>query len=125
LVTYAAHRVPHLCRHLEDALHRGVDLRLIVECEEASEGQLSSDAKNAFPGLPEAGAKLFYWPLAKRERNQAGRPGKLHAKCAVVDDVALVGSANLTVSAGDSKCTTFGRIKVHHFGRGVSLSGIG
>jgi phosphatidylserine/phosphatidylglycerophosphate/cardiolipin synthase-like enzyme len=99
LVTYAAHRVPHLCRHLEDALHRGVDLRLIVECEEASEGQLSSDAKNAFPGLPEAGAKLFYWPLAKRERNQAGRPGKLHAKCAVVDDVALVGSANLTDDA--------------------------
>jgi phosphatidylserine/phosphatidylglycerophosphate/cardiolipin synthase-like enzyme len=88
-----------LCRHLEDALHRGVDLRLIVECEEASEGQLSSDAKNAFPGLPEAGAKLFYWPLAKRERNQAGRPGKLHAKCAVVDDVALVGSANLTDDA--------------------------
>ena len=29
----------------------------------------------------------------------AGRPGKLHVKCAIVDDVALVGSANLTDDA--------------------------
>ena len=43
--------------------------------------------------------RLYYWPLAQRERNQAGRPGKLHAKCAIVDDVALVGSANLTDDA--------------------------
>jgi hypothetical protein len=34
-------------------------------------------------------------------------------------------AAGRDVSAGDSKCTTSGRIKVHHFGRGVSLSGIG
>jgi phosphatidylserine/phosphatidylglycerophosphate/cardiolipin synthase-like enzyme len=99
LVTFAAHRVPHLCRHLEAAIRRGVDLKLIVESEEASEGQLSWDAKAAFPGLPEAGAKIFYWPAEKRQRNQAGRPGKLHAKCAVVDDVALISSANLTDDA--------------------------
>ena len=29
----------------------------------------------------------------------AGWPGKLHAKCAIVDDVALIGSANLTDDA--------------------------
>ena len=99
LVTFAAHRVPHLCRHLETAIRRGVKLTLVVESEEESEGQLSWDAKAAFPGLPEAGAQLYYWPIAKRERNQAGRPGKLHAKCAVVDDTALISSANLTDDA--------------------------
>jgi phosphatidylserine/phosphatidylglycerophosphate/cardiolipin synthase-like enzyme len=99
LVTFAAHRVPHLCRHLETAIRRGVKLTLIVESEEESEGQLSWDAKAAFPGLPEAGAAVYYWPLAKRVRNQAGRPGKLHAKCAVVDDTALISSANMTDDA--------------------------
>ena len=29
------------------------------------------------------------------------------------------------VSPGESKCTTSGRIKVHHFGRGVFLTGVG
>jgi phosphatidylserine/phosphatidylglycerophosphate/cardiolipin synthase-like enzyme len=43
--------------------------------------------------------RLYYWPTAQRERNLAGRPGKLHAKCAVVDDVVLIGSANLTDDA--------------------------
>lgn len=99
LVTFAAHRVHHLCRHLEDAIQRGVELILITESEEESEGQLSTDAMAAFPGLSAAGAKLYYWPLAKRERNQLGRPGKLHAKCAVVDDTALISSANLTDDA--------------------------
>ena len=35
----------------------------------------------------------------KRERNQAGRPGKLHAKVAIIDDTALISSANLTDDA--------------------------
>lgn len=99
LVTFAAHRVHHLCRHLEDALQRGVELLLITESEEESEGQLSVDAVAAFPRLFAAGAKIYYWPLAKRARNHLGRPGKLHAKCAVVDDTALISSANLTDDA--------------------------
>lgn len=37
--------------------------------------------------------------MQQRERNQGGRPGKLHAKAAIVDDVALIGSANLTDDA--------------------------
>jgi len=35
----------------------------------------------------------------KRGRNPAGRPGKLHAKVAIVEDIALVSSANLTDDA--------------------------
>lgn len=99
LVTFAAHRVRHLCAHLTQAVQRGVDLKLIVESEGESEGQLTLDAIAAFRDVPPTRTRLYYWPLAKRERNAAGRPGKLHVKCAVIDDVALVGSANLTDDA--------------------------
>jgi phosphatidylserine/phosphatidylglycerophosphate/cardiolipin synthase-like enzyme len=71
----------------------------ILESEGESEGQLTSDAIKAFRGVPATRMRLYYWPLAQRERNQTGFPGKLHAKCAIVDDVALVGSANLTDAA--------------------------
>ena len=99
LVTFAAHKVRHLCEHLTRAVRRGVQLTLIVESEEESEGQLTSDAIRAFAEVPAAGLRIYYWPGSQRERNQAGRPGKLHAKCAVCDDVALIGSANLTDDA--------------------------
>ena len=99
LVTFAAHRIRLLCEHLTAAVQRGVSLTLIVECEDESEGQLTRDAIEAFRNVPAADIHIYYWPLAKRERNQAGRPGKLHMKCAVVDDVAIIGSANLTDDA--------------------------
>lgn len=99
LVTFAAHRVPHLCAHLKHAVERGVDLTLIVESEEESEGQLTRDAVAAFQDIPLVGTTIYYWPIEMRERNQAGRPGKLHTKCAIIDNVALIGSSNLTDDA--------------------------
>ncbi len=43
--------------------------------------------------------RSFYWPVEKRELNQFGKPGKLHAKAAVIDKQALLSSANLTDDA--------------------------
>jgi cardiolipin synthase len=39
--------------------------------------------------------------LAKKQRelNASGKPGKLHAKCAVIDDSVVISSANLTDDA--------------------------
>jgi phosphatidylserine/phosphatidylglycerophosphate/cardiolipin synthase-like enzyme len=99
LVTFAAHRVPYLCQHLRQAVERGVELTLIVESEEESEGQLTVDAVAAFRNIPLARTRIYYWPIEKRARNQAGRPGKLHTKCAIIDNTALIGSANLTDDA--------------------------
>jgi phosphatidylserine/phosphatidylglycerophosphate/cardiolipin synthase-like enzyme len=99
LVTFAAHRVRLLCALLTQAVERGVELTLIVESEGESEGQLTRDAIEAFRNVPAAKTHIYYWPLEKRERNQAGRPGKLHMKCAIIDDVVLIGSANLTDDA--------------------------
>jgi phosphatidylserine/phosphatidylglycerophosphate/cardiolipin synthase-like enzyme len=99
LVTFAAHRVRLLCEHLTQAIRRGVDLTLIVESEGESEGQLTHDSIAAFKDVPTTRTHIYYWPLQKRERNQAGRPGKLHVKCAIVDNAALIGSANFTDDA--------------------------
>lgn len=99
LVTFAASRIDILCSHLQVALRKGVQVSLVLEAESHSEGQLSYDAIYAFGAIAKQGCSVYYWPLEKRERNAAGRPGKLHAKCAVIDNQAVVGSANLTDDA--------------------------
>lgn len=99
LVTFAAHRVPLLCEHLAKAIDRGVEVTLLLESEKSSAGQLSFDASNAFKDLSMEKVRLLHWPLELRERNQADKPGKLHVKCAVIDDTAVIGSANLTDDA--------------------------
>jgi cardiolipin synthase A/B len=84
LVTFAAHRVRHLCELLTHAVERGVELTLVVESEGESEGQLTTDAVTAFRNVPLANTHIYYWPIERPERNQAGRPGKLHTKCAII-----------------------------------------
>jgi phosphatidylserine/phosphatidylglycerophosphate/cardiolipin synthase-like enzyme len=99
LVTFAAYKIARLTDGLVTAIERGVAVRLILEFEEASAGQLSMDALKAFPAALCHRAKIYYWPLDKRERNTRGDPGKLHAKVAVIDDQAVFSSANLTDDA--------------------------
>jgi cardiolipin synthase A/B len=99
LVTFAAHRIQYLCKHVSAAVSRGIQVTLIVETEEESEGQLSVDAIRAFKELPLERLRILYWPNENRGRNEAGRPGKLHAKCAIVDDTAIIVSANFTDDA--------------------------
>jgi cardiolipin synthase A/B len=99
LVTFAARKIDRLATILIAAMYRDVPVQLILEFEEASEGQLSYDALRAFPKCLVEGAKIYYWPVSKRARNQAGRPGKLHAKGAIIDDTVVISSANLTDDA--------------------------
>jgi len=99
LVTFAASRIKHLVKALVEACQRDVRITLILEFEQSSEGQLTFDALKAFPPELTKSATIFFWPVEKRERNQSGRPGKLHAKVALVDDAVLISSANLTDDA--------------------------
>jgi len=104
LVTFAAYKVHQLMAALVTALNRGVHVRLILEFEETSQGQLSTDALSAFPEIVRRRSEIYFWPLDKRERNASGMPGKLHAKVAVIDDQAIVSSANLTDDAFSRNC---------------------
>jgi cardiolipin synthase A/B len=99
MVTFAAAKIERLTGELWKATKAGVKVRLVLEFEESSEGQLSFDALKAFPTPLIRASEIYYWPVEKRERNQAGRPGKLHAKVAIIDDIVLVSSANLTDDA--------------------------
>lgn len=99
LVTFAAAHVTHLNRALETAIGRGVRPRLIFEFQQESSGQLSYDAARAFSTTVLDASDMYCWPLEQRDRNTANRPGKLHAKAAVIDDCAIVSSANLTDDA--------------------------
>jgi cardiolipin synthase len=99
MVTFAAAKIERLTEELWKAAQVSVKIRLVLEFEEASEGQLSYDAMKAFPTALIQATQIYYWPVEKRERNLAGRPGKLHAKVAIVDNLALVSSANLTDDA--------------------------
>jgi len=84
---------------LASASSRGVRVRLILEFGVQSQFQLSHDALKAFPADLQAKAEVFYWPIERRELNLFGKPGKLHAKAAVIDKQALLTSANLTDDA--------------------------
>lgn len=99
LVTFAAAKIQRLAGSLLAAVERGVTVRLLLEFEQESEGQLSFDALKAFPVDLVRQVEVYCWPLEKRERNQAGRPGKLHAKLALIDEQVIVSSANLTDDA--------------------------
>ena len=50
MVTFAAAKIERLTGELWKAAKAGVKIRLILEFEESSEGQLSYDALKAFPG---------------------------------------------------------------------------
>ena len=99
LVTFAATQIGRLTCELRRAAQRGVKVRMILECEQSSEGQLSHDAMKAFPQALIDAAEVYYWPVEKRQRNQSGRPANLHAKLAIADNTALVSSANLSDDA--------------------------
>jgi phosphatidylserine/phosphatidylglycerophosphate/cardiolipin synthase-like enzyme len=100
LVTFAAFKATAIMEALLAASHRGVELMIVVESAENSAGQLTHESWKAFPpSMIDAGC-LWFWPIAKRPKNQKGLPGKLHAKCLVIDNhEGLISSANLTDDA--------------------------
>ncbi len=98
VVSFAAYKVPEVLAALSAAAQRGVDVRLVLESTEDSQGRLTHDAAAAFASL--GGAVTFYvWPLDRRPASEA-RSGSLHAKAVVADaHAAFVTSANLTGQA--------------------------
>ena len=93
LVSYATQTEPSIRAALSAAIARGVAITLLAERHEDNPSYTA--AGTPFPGL---NALRLHWPASSRPPGAA-----LHAKIIVVDDqVALVGSANLTSRAMES-----------------------
>lgn len=98
LLSYAAYRVQVIVDALASASDRGVDVRFLLESNEASDGRLSFDAGHAFAAL--AGRVRWYEWTSERRREFAPIGASMHAKGLLIDDrIALVTSANFTGSA--------------------------
>jgi phosphatidylserine/phosphatidylglycerophosphate/cardiolipin synthase-like enzyme len=93
LVSYATQTEPSIKAVLSAAAARNVDVTLLAERHEDNPSYTAVGPP--FPGLS---VLRLYWPASSRPPGAA-----LHAKIIVVDDqVALVGSANLTSRAMES-----------------------
>ncbi len=93
LVSYATQTEPLISAALSAAVSRDVAVTLLAE--RRADNPSYSSAATPFPGLD---ALRLHWPSSSRPPGAA-----LHAKIIVVDDqVALVGSANLTNRAMES-----------------------
>jgi phosphatidylserine/phosphatidylglycerophosphate/cardiolipin synthase-like enzyme len=93
LVSYATHNEPSIKAALSAATARNVAVTLLAERHEDNPSYTAA-------GTPFSGLNVLrlYWPTSSRPPGAA-----LHAKIIVVDDeVALVGSANLTSRAMES-----------------------
>ena len=80
-----------------DAFGREVKIRLILESSDESDGKITVDAVHALGEQLAKQACVYTWPLEKRPKNESGKHGSLHIKCAIADEEAvLISSANLT-----------------------------
>jgi phosphatidylserine/phosphatidylglycerophosphate/cardiolipin synthase-like enzyme len=74
-----------------------VSINVIIETPNQLEGQNTYDTLKALGASVAARCSVFLWPLEKREKDDNGKPGILHVKCAVADGHWLfLSSANLT-----------------------------
>lgn len=97
IVSFAVYDIPEIGAALLRAAQRGVIIRLVIESPQASAGKIAYDGLAAFGPKVAAHAEVYRWPHEQRPRDDEGRHGSLHAKCAVADRaLLLISSANLT-----------------------------
>ncbi len=97
VVSYAVYRIPRIREALVAAAGRGVRIRLIVETPNRIEGQGEYDCLLALGDNVASVCSVYYWPQENRPRDDNGKIGILHVKCAVADGRWLfLLSANLT-----------------------------
>ena len=97
LVSYAVYGIPKVCGALVRAARRGVQINVIVETPDKLEGENEYSTLRALGDDVAACSAVYYWPKDRRGRDDNGKLGILHVKCAVADGRWLfLSSANLT-----------------------------
>ncbi len=97
IVSFAIYNIPEIVRALITAIDRGVNVCIVAETPEASNGKISYGMAATFGSQILERAQVYIWQKEKRPVDDQGRYGSLHAKCAVCDHQhLLISSANLT-----------------------------
>ncbi|WP_097650919.1 DISARM system phospholipase D-like protein DrmC [Candidatus Chloroploca asiatica] len=97
IIAFAVYDIPEIGIALRRAAQRGIMLRLVIESPHARAGNIAYDSLVALGPQVAAHATIYQWPLAQRPRDNDGRHGSLHVKCAIADgQTLLISSANLT-----------------------------
>lgn len=97
VVSFAVYKARHILSALENAADRGVDITVILESPDVSEGKIAYNTIRALGASLREKARVFIWPYAKRATTPDGKIGSLHAKIGVADGNHLyLSSANLT-----------------------------
>lgn len=97
VVSYAVYRIPRIREALVAAAGRGVNIQVIVETPNRVEGQGEYDCLLALGDNVASACLVYYWPQENRPRDDNGKVGILHVKCAVADGHRMfLSSANFT-----------------------------
>ncbi|RPH63486.1 MAG: hypothetical protein EHM81_00140 [Chloroflexi bacterium] len=97
IVSFAVYKARNILSALEKAAHRGVEIKIILESPEVSEGKIAYSTIRALGASLREKSRIFIWPYAKRGTTPEGKIGSLHAKIGVADgDHLYLSSANLT-----------------------------
>ncbi|HZQ05969.1 MAG TPA: DISARM system phospholipase D-like protein DrmC [Anaerolineae bacterium] len=97
IVSFAVYKIPSIANALATVVAKGVQLTLCLESANVSEGKIAYDTLKAFNPQVAQRATLLFWPLEKRDKNDDGKFGSLHAKVAIADGKTMfLSSANLT-----------------------------
>lgn len=97
VVSYAIYNIPRICDALLRAADRGVSIKIVVESPDRIEGQKAYSTLAALGPSVASRCGVYLWPPEQRQRDDNGKLGILHVKCAAADGRWLfVSSANLT-----------------------------
>jgi phosphatidylserine/phosphatidylglycerophosphate/cardiolipin synthase-like enzyme len=97
VVSYAVYRIFKIREAIAEAAGKGVRIRLIVETPNRIEGQGEYDCLRALGETLASACSVYYWPQENRQKDDNGKIGTLHVKCAVADGRQMfLSSANLT-----------------------------
>lgn len=97
IVSFVVYKAQTILAALEQAADRGVDITLVLESPDVSEGRIAYNTLRALGASLREKSKVFIWPAAKRPTTPEGKIGSLHAKICVADGkMVCLSSANLT-----------------------------
>ncbi len=97
IVSYAVYRIPRIQTSLVAAANRGVRINVIVETPNKIEGQGEYDCLLALGSKVASASSVYFWPQENRWKDDNGKVGILHVKCAVADGQRMfLSSANFT-----------------------------